>query len=225
MKYSFIIPTKNEEKYVKGCIDSIKNQNITAEIIVVDGYSKDNTVSEAKNKGVRVLYESKKGPSAARNKGAKAATGDVLIFTDADVRFPPNFLEILENRNMPKGGCMFNLKFWDSGIIDNFAFTILNITIRLMSKFGATITNGSCLAFRKDIFEKVGGFKESLLTNEDHDIARKTSKIAEFRFCPIKIETSARRLKENSASTFLYMHYLNTKNYFLHKKSNPDYWD
>src|SRR3989344_6976071 len=99
MKFSFIIPTLNEGEYLEECLKSIKSQNFNDyEIIIVDSYSKDNTVKIAKKYGAKVLYESKKGPAVARNTGAKKAKGEILIFPDADVRFEKDFLEILEKK-------------------------------------------------------------------------------------------------------------------------------
>jgi len=220
--YSFIIPARNEEGYIKDCIDSIRNQTVDDwEIIVVDNHSKDNTVEEAKGKSVKIFYEQRKGPSIARNTGANKAKGNILIFTDADVRFNPDFLENLRHI---EGGCVFDLRFWDAGFMSNFIFKLWNVTIRFLLRLGKPMTNGSCFVFNKDVFKKVNGFHDDLLTNEDHDIAKKVSKISKFEFFPIKVMTSARRIKENGVPKYLYMHFMNTKHYVLHGASNPDYW-
>ena len=226
VKYSFIIPTKNEENYIKDCITSIKNLNVDkkfVEIIIVDSHSQDDTVRVAKETyNLRILYEKTKGPSAARNKGAKAANGEFLIFTDADVRFEKNFLE---NLDKIKGGCVFSLSFWDASLLDNIIFSSWNVFVRMMLKLKIPLTNGSCFAFKRSTFEEINGFQDSLLTNEDHDIARKSFKITAFEFCPTGVKTSIRRIRQKGPSNFLYQHFLNTKEYFLHGKSNHSYWD
>ncbi|MBS3054704.1 MAG: glycosyltransferase [Candidatus Aenigmarchaeota archaeon] len=223
IKYSFIIPTRNEQDYLKGCMDSIKNQTVKShEIIVVDGLSQDGTVAAAKREGARIIYEKRKGPSVARNAGARAARGRVLVFTDADVRFPPDFLERLGDI---QGGCMFDLRFWDAGFAGNAILASWNVVLRVFMAGGMVATNGSCLAFDRRTFEKIGGFRDDLLTNEDHDIAIRAAKAQGFFFCPLKVLTSARRIRRTGILGYIGVHFTNTKNYMVHGASNPDYWD
>ena len=81
---SIIIPTKNEEKLLPLLLQSIKNQDIKYhEIIVADGGSTDRTCDIASNCGCEVVLG--ESPAKARNNGAKAASGDLLLFLDADV--------------------------------------------------------------------------------------------------------------------------------------------
>ncbi|MBI4014447.1 MAG: glycosyltransferase [Candidatus Aenigmarchaeota archaeon] len=222
MKYSFIIPTRNEAPYVKGCIDSIRAQSVSDwEIIVVDSYSSDGTESIAKEGGARVLYEKRKGPGVARNTGALRARGDMLIFADADVRFPQDFLEQLGD---VKGGCIFNVRFWDAGALQSLIFSVWNVMIRIMMRMGIYVTNGSCMALNKSVFKEVRGFRPDLLTNEDHDLAIRAAKTASFAFVPLTVYTSARRLHRAGTVNYIMMHYRNTRNYALRGESNPDYW-
>jgi glycosyltransferase involved in cell wall biosynthesis len=85
---SVIIHTKNEEKYIKGCIDSIKN--LADEILVVDMLSDDKTVNIAKkaSKKVKVLeYKKEHGfADPARNWAIEQTQGDWILILDADER-------------------------------------------------------------------------------------------------------------------------------------------
>jgi len=87
MKISIIIPTLNEEKNLPRVLRSIKNymknRNEKYEIIVVDGYSKDNTVEIAKKFGAKVIFDDV-GKGSALRKGMKVAKGDIIITMDAD---------------------------------------------------------------------------------------------------------------------------------------------
>jgi glycosyltransferase involved in cell wall biosynthesis len=96
-KVSIIIPTYNEEKEIKECINSLKNQNFkNFEIIVVDDGSKDNTLKILKNiKGLKILKGEHRGPGFSRNSGAKKAIGNFLVFIDADMTFDKNYLKNL----------------------------------------------------------------------------------------------------------------------------------
>lgn len=95
-KLSVIIPTFNEEGTIAACISSLRTQNyLDFEIIAVDDGSKDKTLGILKGSGVKVLSQKHRGPGAARNLGAKHATGEILIFIDADMTFDKNFLRNL----------------------------------------------------------------------------------------------------------------------------------
>lgn len=103
MKVSVIIPTYNEEKVIRECLESLSRQTYKEmEVIVADDGSTDGTKSKIKNKklklhikNLKILEQSHKGPGAARNFGAKHAKGEILIFVDADMTFDKDFIEKL----------------------------------------------------------------------------------------------------------------------------------
>jgi rSAM/selenodomain-associated transferase 2 len=88
-KISIVIPALNEAGSIFQVLDSINAlQNV--EVILVDGGSSDNTVSIATGLGVKVI-SSAKGRARQMNVGAKAATGEILLFLHADTLLPLNF--------------------------------------------------------------------------------------------------------------------------------------
>ena len=95
---SVIVPTWNEEKNLPKCLRSLANQvgSKPTEVIVVDGGSTDRTVEIAEEYADRVLVEPGKPVGAARNIGAKAASGSILAFIDADTTASGNWLEEIE---------------------------------------------------------------------------------------------------------------------------------
>lgn len=88
MKYSFIVPAYNEAKYIARCINSIRRAiNVSTtdyEIIVVDNLSTDTTAQICEHMGIRVVKSIGKNIAQVRNCGAAEATGEYLIFIDAD---------------------------------------------------------------------------------------------------------------------------------------------
>lgn len=228
MMFSFIIPTRNEGDYLEGCLRSILNQERkNFEIIVVDTQSIDKTKKIAKRYGARIIEESKKGPSAARNKGANHSSGQILIFCDADVRFEKDFLEKVEKKFIENiGGCTFKLHPYDANKkIYELAYDYANKIAKFLNKIGLTITTGSCFAYRKDVFIRSGGFNEMLLTNEDHDLAIKVNKVKRFMFFEdILIETSSRRVSKLGFVKVIKVCIKSTLLYAFNRSYLRDYW-
>lgn len=99
MKYSIIIPAKNEEKLLPFTLESIKATKFDGEVevIVIDGGSTDKTVEIAKKYGIKVINETgkNKSPPNAKNIGVKNSKGDVIITLYADVSLDPQFFKDL----------------------------------------------------------------------------------------------------------------------------------
>jgi glycosyltransferase involved in cell wall biosynthesis len=84
-RVSVIVPAYNAEATLGRCLVALQHQTRSPdEIIVVDDGSSDGTAELARRHGVRVVRQVNAGPAAARNAGAQAAQGDLLLFTDAD---------------------------------------------------------------------------------------------------------------------------------------------
>ncbi len=225
VRFSFIVPALNEEKYIGACLDSIgKQKRKDFEIIVVDGYSKDNTAALAKRYGARVLYEKMRGPGAARNKGTVNAKGNIIVFLDADVRIGNDFLGIIEEKmSQDIGGFICRLYSYDGF---SSSYNLAHIIMKLLFKLRIVMTAGSCFIYRKDVFERAGGFNQSLMTNEDHDLAIRASKLSRFvYFDDIPVLTSSRRIRRNGFLGSVKIYLKSTFAYFLNGTHIRGYWD
>lgn len=179
MKYSFIIPVFNEERYVEDCIVSIKKQvSEDFEIIVVDNGCKDKTVKIAKKLGVRVVKEKKSGISFARNRGAKEARGDIYCFVDVDGRLGKNWLgEAKKSLLDPKISAVSGLNIFTSKnplkvfLYNIYTFLAYSIAIFYSLIYKKTFLVGNNLAIRKDLFWKLGGFEPVI--GEDYWFSKK----------------------------------------------------
>ncbi|MBI3190496.1 glycosyltransferase family 2 protein [archaeon] len=229
IKFSFIIPTFREEKFIGRCLGSIEKQRRKDhEVIVVDSYSDDKTIKIAKKHKAKVMFEGIRGPGAARNKGAKNARGEILIFADADVRFEEDFLERLEkefSKDIGGGICKLIPYDADSYLVAK-NYKIANVIARFMISIGVPMTTGSCFIYRKPLFEKSGGFDTKFLTNEDHDVADRISKMKRFvYFNDIRVGTSTRRVKKWGLFRTIRTYFKSTVIYFLNHSYIRSYWN
>ena len=84
-KFSIIVPVYNVEKYIKKCLDSIKNQSFKDyEVIIVNDGTQDNSMDIVNDYNFKVINQKNQGLSAARNKGVEKAKGEYLLFIDSD---------------------------------------------------------------------------------------------------------------------------------------------
>lgn len=94
MRFSIVVPAYNEAAYLGATLTSMLNQGFTGpfEIIVVDNDSSDDTAAVALSYGVRVVRERERGVCAARQRGSESARGEIIVSTDADTIYPPDWL-------------------------------------------------------------------------------------------------------------------------------------
>lgn len=93
-RFSVVIPAYNEEAYLGRCLDSLAAQCFSGlvEVIVVNNNSSDRTAEVALAHGVAVLFEPAAGVCQARQTGTAAASGEIVVSTDADTVFGPGWL-------------------------------------------------------------------------------------------------------------------------------------
>jgi glycosyltransferase involved in cell wall biosynthesis len=91
---SVVVAAYDEERHIGGLLESLGRQSRPPlEVVVADDGSRDRTADLAEAAGATVLRLPHRGPAAARNAGARAARGDVLVFLDGDMSCAPEFLE------------------------------------------------------------------------------------------------------------------------------------
>ena len=84
-KITAIVPTYNEGRYISYVVKNIP-KDIVDEILIVDGFSFDETVKTALRDGAdRIVYQEGDGKGNALRTGVKEAKGDVLVFWDGDI--------------------------------------------------------------------------------------------------------------------------------------------
>lgn len=178
---SVIIPAKNEEKYIGNCLASLASLDFPAvryEVILADNGSTDNTVSIAESRSVKVVtLPEKKSISAVRNGGALQASGDILVFLDADCTVAPDWLLQAEryfDRNDVACFGSSPIIPEKSTWVEQAWFLVRESHRQVFEREWQESTN---MFIPKVIFEKAGGFNEKLKTCEDVDLSYR---LAEF---------------------------------------------
>lgn len=192
MKLSIIIPAYNEEDYIADTIKSIQNAQhaVEYEILVACNGCTDNTVDIVKQLEVTAVICPVKGAAEASNYVAKEhAKGGVFVFLDADTVVSKNlFLEIAQ---AVKGGSIGGRTVvkWEGNNI--FARSSSLVSYVHKYKWG-----GFCFV-TKDIFEKVGGYKEGFIYGFDFDLGQRVTKEGKVSFLrKAYVVTSARRFRK-----------------------------
>jgi glycosyltransferase involved in cell wall biosynthesis len=205
MKVSIVIPTLNEENYIGFVLSDIARQTRKAhEVIVIDGTSQDATASVVERfPGVDLLIGA---PPVAnqRNLGGRKASGDILIFLDADVRlsetFLEGFLERLEQRNLDIA-CPLYTPYRSTFLIKviHAFINVVFMALQMALPSGA----GTCIAVKRETFQKSPGFDPTLKLGEDVALVRKLSKGHRFGIVAKQLFVSDRRYKEEGVPRML----------------------
>jgi len=203
---SIVIITLNEEKNLPGLLGALEKQTYQPrEIIVSDGGSTDGTVEVARDHGCQIV-DGGDNPAISRNNGASYAAQPYLLFLDADV-LPDNehLLENMLSETTSKG--------YDAATCDNipicnhlpeqeqkiirWAYAGYNCYQRL-SQYISPVCTGTFILSKKNAFELVNGFNETLPFGEDSDFSLQIHKKG-LRFRVLneaKIRISIRRFEQ-----------------------------
>jgi glycosyltransferase involved in cell wall biosynthesis len=195
---SIIIPTFNEEDFLPHLLGSLKKQTYgDYEVIVSDNHSSDNTRSVALEAGAMVVDGG--SPACGRNNGARIAHSDWLLFLDADVVLPPNFLEEaiaeIEKQGLSVASC-FVLPLSDKKT-DKLLHGVANQYLWVTKRFSPHAP-GFCIFIKKKLHQSLNGFDEKIKLAEDHDYVSRAGKVAKFDFLQnVRIPVSVRRLDKD----------------------------
>ena len=205
MRISVIVPAFNEERLlgeslrqVNAAMTAFARRGWPAELIVCDNNSTDRTAEIARAAGATVVFEPINQIGRARNRGAEAATGDWLIFIDADTHpsaelFDDVAAQIATGRCLA-GGSTIRL---EAGYRTGTAITQLWNTVSRMFRLMA----GSFIFCDAAAFRKIGGFDTKLFASEEIDLSQRLKKLARAERKRIvilrrhPILTSARKLR------------------------------
>lgn len=185
IKYSVVIPTCNRAGLLKNCLEALAKQTIskdTYEIIVVNDGSRDHTDAAVKefsssHPDLNFAYIAQKntGVSAARNRGIREASGEIIFFTDDDCVVPAHWIETLSDgyRRHPDaagvgGWYRYSEEVYRKSVYASYLWEMfsrrypLHIEMKSNVFFKNPAGSTSNMSYRKSVLEEIGGFDEEM---------------------------------------------------------------
>lgn len=183
---SIVLPVRNEERYIEACVRSIFAQDYPAdrlEVLFVDGRSEDRTVEllramQKEHPQIAVLDNPNRTVPYAMNIGIRACRGEIIVRLDAHAEYPPDYVrlsvETLLEKDCDNAGGVFVTRgrgFMGEAIAAMLAtpLGVGNAAYRLTERDGYvdTVPFG---CFRRELFERIGGFDERMTRNQDNEL-------------------------------------------------------
>lgn len=199
-RLSVVVPTLDEHAALPLLLDDLgRQQDVDLECIVADGGSQDDTVALARARGALVVA-APRGRAQQLNAGARAASGDWLLFLHADSRLEsPRLLRAALDalqRESARGGLVaghFALRFarTQPGHERLYAF----LEAKTASNRPYSINGDQGLLIRRGDFEALGGYDATLPVLEDQRIAARVFARGRWLLLPGRLVTSARRFE------------------------------
>lgn len=170
---SVVIPVHNGSQTLPACLQALQCQTHPPdEVIVVDDGSTDDTAAVAARFGVRVLSQERAGPAAARNRGARAARGNILLFTDADCAPAPDWVERMLSpfADPTVAGAKGEYRTRQRELVARFVQQEYQDRYdRMVGQSQTDFVDTYSAAYRRDLFLAAGGFDTTFLTASVED--------------------------------------------------------
>jgi glycosyltransferase involved in cell wall biosynthesis len=179
IRISVVVPAFNEERLLCATLANLARViPEPREIIVCDNNSTDRTADIAREAGATVVFEPANQISRARNRGAAAATGDWLLFVDAD-SLPSSNLVLETMEAILSGTCLAGgatVQFETRDLHARFWLLLWNTWSRLTKRAAGSFVFCEAAAFRE-----LGGFSEALYAGEELELFRRLKRLARRR--------------------------------------------
>ena len=233
---SIVIPTRNEEKIIETTLSGLKKLTLPHEIIIIDGKSTDKTIEIAKKYADKIVDQNQSKPKTiaeGRNEGAAVASGDYIVFFDADCSIvdPNDFFQkaLAYFETHPKTVALAaRLKVLPemSTLMDKIVFASVNVTYAFFNNIlhiGAASTE--FMMVKKEAFHKVGGFKATLIAAEDINFFYAISRIGHTHLLrSLIVFHTGRRAHKVGWPKLLWEWFTNTISLIFFKKAASKEW-
>ncbi len=192
---SFVVPAYNESRYIAATLDSIhaaaRSLGEPYEVVVANDSSTDATPDIAREHGARVIDVAKRQIAGARNAGARASTGEHLIFVDADTHVHAALVaEALAALRSGAIGGGARVSF--HGKIPGWLPFFMKVFTPLY--FGVGRWAAGCFVFcTRAAFDSVAGFDETTYAGEEIHFSRALKRVGRFVILREWVQTSPRK--------------------------------
>ncbi|MEX2223093.1 MAG: TIGR04283 family arsenosugar biosynthesis glycosyltransferase [Candidatus Rokuibacteriota bacterium] len=190
MKLTIVIPALDEAANLARLLPDLARECRGAELIVVDGGSRDGTAETvARQPGARLLA-AERGRARQMNHGAGAAGGDTLLFLHADTRLPRGAMAAIEETVAEPGvaGGRFDVRFDNKRLV----FRMIAGFMNARSRASGICTGDQAIFVRRADFEAVGGYPDIPLM-EDIELSRRLKRRGRLGALHLRVTTSARK--------------------------------
>lgn len=200
MRISVIIPCYNEVEGIIGCIESA-TRDYNVEIIVCDGGSRDGTLELISSLKSCIVLKGSTTRAQCVVQGANAASGDILLFLHGDCELPNNYglhvrLAVCDSSGIA-GAFMFKPQSNKIKGLKSLILGLITLGTNLRSMYLQYPYGDQALFFRRDVYDRLGGFDASLPFMEDFEFIGKAKKLGKIIILPVPVLTSARRWEMN----------------------------
>jgi glycosyltransferase involved in cell wall biosynthesis len=201
---SFIVPAYNEEALLGQTLSALNDAAQALrepfEVVVVDDASTDRTAEVARGYGARVVPVNHRQIAATRNAGAKAASGEVLAFVDADTVITPAVVAAAV-KALRAGAVGGGSAFRFDGRLPLYGRILEAVAVPLYRVMG--LASGCFLFCTRAAFLATGGFDEALFGAEEAAMSRALHRYGRFVILREAVTTSGRKLRAHSAREIL----------------------
>ena len=223
---SFIVPAYNEEKYLATTLASIhaaaKAVGEPYEIVVADDGSTDGTAALAADGGAKVVRVAHRQIAATRNSGARAASGDMFVFVDADTTVNPEVVRAaMDAMAAGAAGGGAAVRFETAPRWAHMLMRLFVPVFRLL-KLAA-----GCFVFcTREAFEKTGGFDETYFAGEEIFFSQALKRHGRFVVVRPTVTTSARKTENRTfwQMAWLCLEVLVRSPFGVKKRQHADFW-
>ena len=190
MRLAIVIPALNEAAHLARLLPDLARDCPGAEIVVVDGGSRDGTPAVVTREPGPRLLACARGRALQMNHGARAAAGDTLLFLHADTRLPHGAARAIEQALAAPGvvGGRFDVRFDNEGAL----FRTIAWFMNTRSRASGICTGDQAIFVRRADFEAIGGYPEIPLM-EDIELSRRLKRRGRLRALRLRVTTSARK--------------------------------
>ncbi len=206
-RLSVVIPALDEERHIGKRLEELRELAGIDEVVVVDGGSRDRTVAVVARYPHARLVTAPRGRGTQLNAGARAATGDVLLFLHADATLPPDAAHWVDHALATPDAVAgaFRIRTVADGAAVWWAPLLRLADIR--SRVTRYPYGDQAMFVRRAAFARAGGFPDQPLM-EDLELSRRLRRLGRIITVPAEVQVSGRRFVAHPIKSIVAMRLL-----------------